>query len=520
MQQLSELDSSLLYLETERTPLHVGGVFVFKRSSSRTKFNFNRFRDIIRSKLGNESFFRERLIESPPNLEFPVWTDDPEFDLDHHLRYINLKEAAKSTSLMQLASDLFSKPLDRSRPLWQATYVDGLDQESEFTSRHFALILKVHVIAIDSTTGEDILSQLLHVSPEISELAEPEPWEPEPLPNTGSWLGATYNSVRTIPLKLANFAKDTAASAYYSILYERLQKLNLPGTLLSVAATPINQPIANKRVIENFAIPLSDIRTIKKHIKEVTTNDILMGICAEALKTCLKDNGSEPRAPLIALAPISVRSTSLDIKSGNQLAATLFSLATTEKDPIQRIRLIHKAATSSKSYAAAIAATRLTELVPSCVSSLSARVYSEFLLAQKHKPMFNLPITNIPGPQFPLYFEDNELTRYIGATPLFDGIGLAMMIVSYNGYYSVTTTYCPSVLELQKPFSTYLQEATQNILRRSDEVQQSPAGSDSNPVIAAPPSGLIENVVGRVNTIFSFGQKEPNAEQPGETNPK
>ena len=501
MQALSELDSSFLFLETDRTPLHAGGIYVFKKSRSRTKFSFNRFRSILESKLGNERFFRERLVESPINSDLPVWAEDPHFDLDNHLKYINLSESKKEHNLMSLSSEIFSTPLDRSKPLWSATYIDGLDLEKGFSKQHFALALKVHITAIDGVTGEDILSQLLHVSPEITELQPIEEWNPAPLPESESWLGAAYNNVLTLPSKLTDLAKDTASSAFYSILYEHLQKLNLPASLMSVAATPINQQISEQRVIENLEIPAADIRAIRHSLKDVTTNDIVMGICAEAISNYLKDMDSNPKAPLIALAPISVRSTSLDIKSGNQLAATLFSLATTEPNPIKRIQLIHETAQSSNSYDTAIAASTLTELAPSCTAGLSARVYSEFLLAQKHKPMFNLPITNIPGPQFPLYFEDNELIKYICTTPLFDGIGLALMIVSYNGNYNLTSTYCPSTLTLEKTFKSYLSEALQTIIREKDNTklldQRTPT---------ATPSGIIEGVAGLVNNLFPLGK--------------
>ena len=501
MLALSELDTSFLFLETEKTPLHGGGIFVFKKTSSRSKFSFNRFRSIIESKLGNEPFFRERLVESPLNSDLPVWAEDPDFDLDNHLNYINLNESTTKHTLLSLSSEIFSTPMDRSRPLWTATYIDGLDQEKGFNKQHFALALKVHITAIDGITGEDILSQLLHVSPEISEIEPTETWNPAPLPESESWLGAAYNNVLTLPSRLTGLAKDTASSAFYSIVYEHLQKLNLPTSLMSVAATPINQQISNKRVIDNLEIPLSDIRAIRQSLKNVTTNDIVMGICAEAISNYLRDIGSTPKLPLIALAPISVRSTSLDVKSGNQLAATLFSLATNEKNPIQRIQLIHKAAQSSNSYDAAIAASKLTELVPSCIAGLSARVYSEFLLAQKHKPMFNLPITNIPGPQFPLYFEENELTKYICTTPLFDGIGLALMIVSYNGNYSVTSTYCPDTLTLEKPFTAYLSEALQTIMQEKDNTEQLPSTQE-----VPESTGIIDGLAGLVNNLFSLGK--------------
>ncbi len=504
MQTLSELDSSFLLLETERSPLHVGGVFVFKKPGKRSRFNYNRFRDILATKLDNEEFFRERLVETPLKLDLPVWSDDPDFDLDNHVSHVSLKDLTAPCNLLELASEIFSTPLDRNRPLWSATYIDGLEHEAQYSAAHFALVLKVHITAVDGATGEDILSQLLHVTPEITELDDPEPWIPEPLPESSSWLGNAYSNALQMPLKLAHLAKDTAASAFHSLLYEHLQKLNLPASLMSVAPTPINQFISSKRVIDNLEIPTEEVRRIRQQLEDVTTNDILMGICAEALSRYLEDNGTKTKTPLIALAPISVRSTSLDVKSGNQINATLFSLATTEAHPIKRIRLIHEAAQSEKLYDAAISANRLTELVPSCVAAISARVYSEFMLAQKFKPMFNLPITNIPGPQFPLYFEDNELCQYICASPLFDGIGLAMMIVSYNGVYSLTTTYCPDLEVQHKPFTNYLQEALDRILKLMDEDEA--VWVDEN---EATSNGIIEDVVGLVNSLLTFGQKEP-----------
>ncbi len=501
MLQLSELDSSFLYLETERTPLHVGGIYVFKRPSTGCILDYQRFYQIIETILGNEPFFRQRLVEYPLNLDLPVWADDPEFNLDNHVSHVNLEKHGQS--LFHLASDYFSKPLNRTRPLWEAQFVEGLeiDTEHTFSQNHFALLLKVHITAIDGISGEDILSQLLHVSPEEREIPEEiKEWKPKPLPDTGSWIGAAYNNVFNIPSKLTLLAKETAASAFYSVLYEKLENLDLPATLMKVAPTPINQKITAKRQIENIEIPLAEVRNIKRQLNNVTTNDVMMGICAEAISNYLQGMAAHPKQDLVALAPISVRSTSLDIKSGNKLAATLFSLASSETDPIKRIQLIHDAATSSRSYDQAISANHLTELVPSCTAGLSARVYSEFLLAQKHKPMFNLPIINIPGPQFPLYFEDAELEKFISTAPLFDGIGLALMIVSYNGQYSITCTYNPDIMPLKKSFKHYIKDAFEAI-RNSDLSNEE---YQSNiPDTETQKTGFIHDVAGAVSSLFS-----------------
>lgn len=502
MRTLSELDASFLFLESSRAPLHVGGTYVFKKKSSRARFGFDKFKTLIESKLGNEVFFRQKLIEAPLNNEFPIWCDDPSFNLDNHVHHIQLNTLSNPCTLDELASKILNTPLERNQPLWQAYYIDGLENEESFDKTHFALILITHISALDSATGEDVLSQLLDVTPQVSKLRKPEPWVATEIPETGSILEAAYNKALTIPSTLTSLLKDTASSAFYGVLYEQLQRLNLPAALLSVAKTPINKKVTSARVSDNLHLSFTAVRELRQGIENVTTNDILIGICAEALHNYLNDIGGLPKAPLIALSPISVRSTSLHYKSGKQLTASLFSLITNESHPIKRIRKIHAMATSSNHYDDAISANRLTELVPSNMAALSARVYSEFLLAQKFKPMFNLPIVNIPGPQFPLYFEENELVSLACSSPLFDGIGLTITIISYNGNYNINCTYCPDLFDGNKAFSEYLKDATSRIESlQNEELELEPEDTSRSLV-----SGIIEDITGTVSGLFSSAQ--------------
>jgi len=501
MQTLSELDASFLFLESSRAPLHVGGTYVFKKKSNRARFGFDNFKNLIESKLGNERFFRQKLVEAPLNNEFPIWCDDANFNLDNHVHHIQLNSLPYPCSLNELSAKILNTPLERHEPLWQAYYVDGLDNEPPYDKQHFALILVTHIAALDGATGEDILSQLLDVSPQRSKISKPEPWTATELPETGTLLEAAYNKALTVPSALANLVKETASSAFYGVLYERLQRLNLPAALLSVASTPLNKKVTSKRISDNLTLSFSTVRELRKDLDNVTTNDILIGICAEALHCYLQDHDALPKAPLIALSPISVRSTSLTYKSGKQLTASLFSLITNEHNPIKRIRKIHAMATNSNHYDDAISANRLTELVPSNMAALSARVYSEFLLAQKFKPMFNLPIINIPGPQFPLYFEENELVSLACSSPLFDGIGITITIISYNGQYNINCTYCPDRFTGNKLFSSYLKEACARIaetheLSNDDESLEE---LDSKSLV----SGIIGDISGIVSGLFS-----------------
>lgn len=502
MRTLSELDASFLFLESSRAPLHVGGCYIFKKKSNRARFGFDNFRKLIESKLDNETFFRQKLVEAPLNHEFPIWCDDANFSLDKHVHHIDLNSQPYPCTLDELSAKILNTPLERNQPLWQAYYVDGLDNEQTYDKQHFALILVTHIAALDASTGEDILSQLLDVTPKRSKLSTPEPWTPTELPETGTLLEAAYNKALTVPSAIANLVKETASSAFYGVLYERLQRLNLPAALLSVASTPLNKKVTSKRASDNLTLSFATIRELRQDLENVTTNDILIGICAEALHSYLKDHKALPKAPLIALSPISVRSTSLNYKSGKQLTASLFSLITNEPNPIKRIRKIHAMATSSNHYDDAISANRLTELVPSNMAALSARVYSEFLLAQKFKPMFNLPIINIPGPQFPLYFEENELISLACSSPLFDGIGITITIISYNGKYNINCTYCPDRFTGEKSFSSYLKEACAKLAETQNELESEESQlteQESKSLV----SGVIDDISGIVSSLFS-----------------
>jgi diacylglycerol O-acyltransferase / wax synthase len=505
MRTLSELDASFLFLESSRAPLHVGGTYTFRKKSSRSRFSFDRFKAIIESKLGNEQFFRQKLVEAPLNHELPIWCDDAQFDLDKHVHHIKLNTLAAPCSLEELSAKILNTPLDRDKPLWQAYYVDGLENEKDLDKTCFALILVTHIAALDASSGEDILSQLLDVSPKKTKLGPPKEWIPTELPSSGSLLEAAYNKALTIPTAITGLLKDTASAAFYGVLYEQLQRLNLPATLLSVAATPLNKKVTSKRESSNIKVSFATIRDLKQHIDNVTTNDILIGICAEALSQYLKAHGTLPKAPLIALSPISVRSTSLHYRSGKQLTASLFSLITNEPNPIRRIHAIHEMAKSSNHYDDAISANRLTELVPTNMAALSARVYSEFLLAQKFKPMFNLPIINIPGPQFPLYFEDNELISLACNSPLYDGIGLTITIISYNGYYNINTTYCTDLVtdKCEAPFSLYLEQALKEIQIHQNEPVDDTIKIEGSSMI----SGIVDDITGLVSGLFESADK-------------
>lgn len=484
MRQLSELDASFLYLESETTPMHIGGIYLFDASEQKVPLAFSTFVAYLRSRLHVVPVFRQRLKEIPIRLGRPYWIDDPAFSIERHLAYVNLGEHGHRASLMTLASKILEEPLKRDRPLWHITFVDGfkLDDNTE-DSHGFALIIKLHHAAIDAFSGEEIIGKLLEYSPEPRPINAPRPWHPRPAPSDERViLQAGANILRT-PLQFTSLAVNAAEATARSLIQKQLRKLPMPFPLFSAPHSPFNRQITANRQIVSTGVDLSRLKAIKATLGDVTLNDVVLGLCAEALRRYTNDQGADTSKSLVAMTPISVRSNSLRRATGNQMSAMLLDLSTNEPDPALRIRKIHWNAVASEPYREAIAADRLTELLPSTMLALSARLYSELQIAQRYQPVFNLPITNVPGPQVPLYLQGARLVQQYNTAPLFDSMGLVIVAVSYQGRLTLNFTLCPDVVADGDSLESYvaesltaIEEAAHN-LGPEEELEE---GSDSS----------------------------------------
>ncbi|GGC82812.1 WS/DGAT/MGAT family O-acyltransferase [Marinobacter halophilus] len=464
MRQLSELDASFLYLESETTPMHIGGVYLFDASGLNKPLAFSTFVAYLRSRLHVVPLFRQKLKEIPLRLGRPYWIDDPSFSIERHLAYVNLGEHGKQASLMSLAPKILEEPLKRDRPLWHITFVDGFKIDSpEGEKEGFALIVKLHHAAIDAFSGEEIMGKLLEYTPEPRPIAPPRPWLARPEPSEERvFLQAGANMLKT-PLQVASLAYNAAEATARGLVKKQLQKLPLPLPLFTAPHSPFNRQITANRRIVSASIELSRLKSIKASLGDVTLNDVVLGLCAETLRRYLHQQGSDTDKSLVAMTPISVRSSSLRRATGNQMSAMLLDLATREPNPAARIRHIHRNAVESEPYREAIAADRLTELLPSTLLALSARLYSELQVAQRYHPLFNLPITNVPGPQVPLFLQGARLVRQYNSAPLFDSLGLVIVAVSYQGQLTLNFTLCPDVVPEGESLQGLVEESLTNI---------------------------------------------------------
>ncbi len=446
MHMLSALDATFIYLESEHSPMAIGGVYVIDASDAPEGFSYDSWYSLIKSRLKCSKVFRQRLVEVPWDLSFPYWIRDPGFELDTHLPRLKLPAPGGMEELMKMAADTWSRMLDRERPLWEMTFVEGLNTIPAIAKGSFALITKVHHAAVDGKAGTEMMSALLDTTAEIREIEGEDDWQPEELPSTLSVITHSWSRAGHKVLDLAGFVGKVALGTAHLYSDKRLRKLDSPPRLLTAPSTIFNQPIASHRTFWGKNFDFDRIRVIRKAVPGATINDVVLAVCAGGLRNYLLGKKVLPRQPLVAMAPISVRTEEDKKGNGNQVTAMLVSLATDLDDPVDRLLNIKANTQRSKIHASALPANQITEFLPSETLAAAARVYTRTRLGGRHRPFFNVTITNVPGPPIPLYVAGARIHSVFGMAPILDGLGLILVIFSYHGRLSIGISSCQQMV--------------------------------------------------------------------------
>jgi diacylglycerol O-acyltransferase / wax synthase len=428
MRRLTGLDASFLYLETPNNHMHVAGTFVFDPADVPGGYSFDRVKELIRNRLHKLPPFRWRLVEVPFGLHHPIWVEDPDFDIDYHVRRSAIVAPGSDRELADFAADVMGRQLDRRRPLWEIHIVEGL------ANGHVAMISKTHHAAIDGASGAELSANLLDLTPEPILYDEPE-WKSERIPTDAEMLTYAINSLSRQPVKFLQALKQTTEMALQFRSRVRPEGIEPPPVPFSAPRTSLNVPITPHRSFAFAEVTLDEIKTIRAALGG-TVNDVVLAICAGALRAYLIDGSELPTEPLVAMVPISVRSTDQKGDMGNRVSNMFVELATHIADPAERLKLIQESTTRSKEIATAIGADTLSnwaEFAAPALAARAARLYSSMKLADRHKPLFNVTISNVPGPSFPLYSAGARMTRWYPMGPIFDGGGLNMTVMSYMG---------------------------------------------------------------------------------------
>ncbi|MCF6300562.1 MAG: wax ester/triacylglycerol synthase family O-acyltransferase [Proteobacteria bacterium] len=464
MQALSGLDSSFLYLETANTPMNVGGLDVYEGSLS-----FEEFRDFLAKRIHLAPRLQQRLVQVPFSLDHPYWIDDPDFDIDLHLHHVALPKPGDWKQLRKLASKEFGKPLDRNRPLWEFIFVEGLDSISQVPKGSVAIISKIHHAAIDGASGAEILGLLFDVTKKPRKI--PPPIEKEPMAVPGSLKLLAFSTINFIkrPLRLPGLLYETAKSTLAAGRISRVQSSDVPRTFFNAPKCILNQPISSRRLWNTALLSLKRIKALRAAVPGATLNDVLMAICTAALRRYLLEKDQLPDKPLVAMVPVSTRTTDEKNNMGNQVSAMLIQLPTDEADPIEQLRRLQANTSRGKAYQGAIGVKQMTdyaEFIPFGLGAQAARLYTRMQVSKHHRPLFNVVITNVPGPQVPLYMNGKLMLAHMGMAPIFDGMGLILPIFSYNGVLSISPTTASNIMPDVDVFARYLRESA-NTLEKS-----------------------------------------------------
>src|SRR5436309_5487413 len=322
MRRLTGLDATFLYMETPSNHMHVASTAVFDPSTVPGGYSFDKVRGLVENRLPLLPPFRWRLVEVPFGLHHPLWIEDPDFDLDYHIRRAALPSPGSDAELAEFAADVFSRPLDRSRPLWEMYVVEGLE------NGHIATITKTHHSAIDGVSGAELTVNLLDLQPEPSEVDPPEtPWEPDRVPSDFELVAYALNSLARQPFRAAKAVRRTALAALNVRRRNRQPDVMPPPAPFSAPRTAFNVSIGGRRRFAFADVPLDEVKMVKNSLGG-TVNDVVLAICAGALRRYLLGHGVLPDTGLVAMVPISVRVEEEKGAMGNRVSSMLTGLAT------------------------------------------------------------------------------------------------------------------------------------------------------------------------------------------------
>ena len=429
MERLSGLDASFLYLESPTNHMHVAATMTFDPSTVEGGYSFEKTKDVVRARLHLIPQFRRRLAPVPFNLHHPVWVEDPDFDLDYHMRRIAAPAPGSYHELADIAGDIASRQLDRSRPLWELYVVEGLEHG------HIGVVAKMHHSTIDGVSGANMMVHLFDLEAHPSAPEETPEWEPEHLPSDAELVTYALRSRLKRPLQVASVIPKAAQSVVNVVRERRSTDTVNPPAPLTAPRTSFNGAITPHRKVAYAIASLADVKPIKNAFG-TTVNDVVLAMVGGGLRRYLQRTAQLPDKSLISTVPISVRPPEGEDAGvgANKVSAMFTSLATDVEDPVDRLRTIHEVTKGAKEEHNAVGAEMLqslTEFAAPRLFGLAMRLYSNMKLADRGPVIHNLIISNVPGPPFPLYFAGAKLVSLFPLGPVMDGAGLNITVISY-----------------------------------------------------------------------------------------
>jgi WS/DGAT/MGAT family acyltransferase len=478
MLQLSGLDTAFLNMETNTTFGHVATIMLFDGANFPAGNASELVRAHIAARLHRLPPFYRRLVPVPLDLDRPYWVDDGDVDLEFHVRHLGVPPPGEERQFNDLIASIVARPIDRARPLWELYVIEGL------ASGDIVLLLKQHHASIDGASSVDLFKVLFdqaedppqaEAPPPIASESEPGPWELiarsnlSLLRHPGRAVSLQFRAARALRQFLTGREElePGAIEAGWSRWLSGETMEAISTTAVTAPRTPLNGSISAHRRYASMHLPLDDVKRIK-NAAGTTLNDIVLAICAGALRRYLLRHDALPDAPLIAMVPVSVRTgNEVDVYS-NQVSGMLGELATDEADPVKRLRRIGQAMKNAKEIHNAVPASLLqdfSKFASPAVAAQAARAVARWRLADRVAPVCNVVISNVPGPRETLYLAGAELKALVPVSTIGDGMALNMTLISYRDRLNFGYVACRERVPDLQDLITDTREAADELAR-------------------------------------------------------
>jgi diacylglycerol O-acyltransferase / wax synthase len=450
MDQLSGIDASFLHLETPETPMHVGSLLLLDLPRGYQGDFYEDVKAMLGKRLHLSPILTRKLAQMPFELAEPVWIDDDDIDLDYHVRSTTLRRPGTMAQLEQLIARLHASLLDRSRPLWEAYVIDGLE------NGQIAFYFKAHHSGVDGKSGAELAKVLYDTTPQIREVPPPRRKRTSGQYQLGvtELLQAAATNAAQQYRKLAELLPTAAKAFSTAASVVASQRTEKGGRSLDLGLAPktiFNDSITNQRSYSTMSLPLADIKSLGKRVGG-TVNTIVMAMCSIALHRFLKERGLLPKEPLIAMVPVSLRSEG-DSAMNNQVTMVRVELATDIDDLLARFKAIHASSEAAKAVVRELKPVLGVNIPitgsPWLMTGL-ASLLGRSNLASRLPAAGNVVISNVPGPPMQLYVAGARIAHYFPVSIPYHGSALNITVQSYAGLLDFGLTACRRVLSQEE----------------------------------------------------------------------
>ena len=429
VERLTGLDAGFVYMETPTLHMHTLKIGVLDPSTVPGGYTFERFREELGNRLHLLPPFRRRLVPVPLGLHHPVWIDDPDFDIDSHIRSQVLPEPGGRREIDEAIADIAGRQLPRDRPLWEITVLEGAADDQ------IVFVGKIHHSLADGVAAAELLANVMSTDPD--ELDAPEPddeWAGEPVPTRRRLvLDALRERLRQL-LSLPRLLGRTVGSLRAVVRRRRETEVSPPVPIRDTPVTSFNSALSGRRSFATTTLSLGEMKAVKSALG-VTLNDVLLALVAGSLRRYLEGRDELPDGPLVAGVPVSTDQPEGIRRLGGNRVSNMFTIVPTHlEDPVERVKAVHEVTAAAKEVHNLLGADMLadwSEFTPGKPYAWFMRRYSHHELADRHSPPINLVVSNVPGPREPLFIGGGRLAGLYSVGPILEGIGLNVTAWSY-----------------------------------------------------------------------------------------